>query len=184
MFRPELSLAESVRVIVFTACLPNLWAGQVDRRRPARSLPSHRDILKEGEEQCCPPESHLLMIRKQLRCLSIAAALVPTPSCAQDGPSTADCMMRWNAQGNAESQAAVVAAGFSRATVFGWSGGEGGDTASRPSSLVGASRGQPTCSGLMHRVQAHGSKGTLPVRATALASWAPRHLSRRMPWSR
>ena len=67
------------------------------------------------------------MIRKKLRCLSIAAALVATPSCAQDGPSTADCMMRWNAQGNAESQAAVVAAGFSHATVFGWSGGEGGD---------------------------------------------------------
>lgn len=34
-------------------------------------------------------------------------------------------MMRWNGQGNAESRAAVVAAGFTRATVFGWSG-EGG----------------------------------------------------------
>jgi hypothetical protein len=34
--------------------------------------------------------------------------------------------MRWNGQGNAESQHAVVAGGFIRATVFGWSG-EGGD---------------------------------------------------------
>jgi len=59
---------------------------------------------------------------------SITATFVSAPLCAQVGPPLVeDCMMRWNAQGNAESQAAVVAGGFSRATVFGWSGGEGGD---------------------------------------------------------
>jgi hypothetical protein len=70
----------------------------------------------------------VLVTRKRVWLLSITAALVASPSCAHVGPpSTADCLMRWNAQGNAESRAAVVAAGFSRATVFGWSGGEGGD---------------------------------------------------------
>jgi hypothetical protein len=70
----------------------------------------------------------VLVTRKRVWLLSITAALVVSPSCAQVGaPSTADCIMRWNGSGNYESQAAVVAASFSRATVFGWSGGEGGD---------------------------------------------------------
>jgi hypothetical protein len=68
-----------------------------------------------------------LVIGKRLWLLLITAALVPASSCVQVGaPSTADCMMRWNTQANAASQAAVVMASFSRATVFGW-GGEGGD---------------------------------------------------------
>lgn len=68
------------------------------------------------------------MMRKGVWLLSITAALVASSSCTQVGaPSTADCLMRWNAQGNAESRTAVVAASFNRATVFGWSGGEGGD---------------------------------------------------------
>ena len=59
--------------------------------------------------------------------LLITAAFVSATSCGQVGPpSVADCMMRWNGQDNAKSQTAVAAAGFSRATVFGWSG-EGGD---------------------------------------------------------
>lgn len=64
--------------------------------------------------------------RRALSLFVLTAMLVATPSCAQDGPSTADCLMRWNAQGNAASQAAVAAARFPRATIFGWSG-EGGD---------------------------------------------------------
>jgi hypothetical protein len=43
------------------------------------------------------------------------------------GPSVSDCMRRWNAASNAESQAAIVAGEYSRAKVFAWSGGEGGD---------------------------------------------------------
>jgi hypothetical protein len=66
-------------------------------------------------------------MRNRVWVLSISAAIVSAPSCAQVGPpSVADCLTRWNAQGNAESQVAVAAAGFPRATVFGWSG-EGGD---------------------------------------------------------
>jgi hypothetical protein len=53
--------------------------------------------------------------------------LVAAPSCAPAGPSFSFCMRRWNAPSNAESQAVVEAAGFSRARVFAWSGGEGGD---------------------------------------------------------
>jgi hypothetical protein len=67
------------------------------------------------------------VFRKRVCLLSITAAIVASPSCAQIGaPSTTDCMTRWNAQGNAESQAAVAVAHFPRATIFGWSG-EGGD---------------------------------------------------------
>lgn len=64
---------------------------------------------------------------RALSLIVLTAVLVAAPSCTLAGPSVSDCMRRWNAQGNAESQAAVVAAGFTRAMVFGWSGGEGGD---------------------------------------------------------
>jgi hypothetical protein len=57
----------------------------------------------------------------------LTAMLVAAPSCAPAGPSVSFCMRRWNAPNNAESQAAVEAEGFSRARVFAWSGGEGGD---------------------------------------------------------
>jgi hypothetical protein len=65
--------------------------------------------------------------RRTLSLIALTVMLVAATPCAPAGPSVSDCMMHWNAPGNAESQAAVVVADFSRATVFGWSGGEGGD---------------------------------------------------------
>jgi hypothetical protein len=94
-----------------------------------------------------------------------------------------DCMMRWNGQGNAESQHAVVA-GASPAPRSSVGQEKEGTIASRPSSPVSGSRGQLTCSGSMHRIQAPSSEGIPPVCATALVSWALRDLSRRMPSSR
>jgi len=48
-------------------------------------------------------------------------------SCTRaDEPSVRDCLSHWNQRSNAGSQAAAAAAGFDRATVFGWTG-EGGD---------------------------------------------------------
>jgi hypothetical protein len=58
--------------------------------------------------------------------LIVLTAIAGT-SCAPAGPSVSFCMRRWNSPSNAESQAAVEATGFSRARVFAWSGGEGGD---------------------------------------------------------
>ena len=65
--------------------------------------------------------------RRGLSLIVLTAMLVAAPSCASARPSVSFCMRRWNAPSNAESQAAVEAAGFSRARAFTWSGGEGGD---------------------------------------------------------
>jgi hypothetical protein len=72
-------------------------------------------------------ESHVLVVWKGLWPSLLTIALVASSSCTQaGGPSTDECRLRWNAQGNAESRGQVVAAGFDRATVYGWSG-EGGN---------------------------------------------------------
>jgi hypothetical protein len=112
--------------------------------------------------------------------VSISLALVSAPSCSQVGtPSVAYCLMRWNAQGNAKSQVAVAAAGFPRATVFGWSG-EGGEYCT---ATFFTRQGEPWANyalWLDSRLQAHSSERISPARGMGRGSWAPRNLPRRM----
>lgn len=41
-------------------------------------------------------------------------------ACGPPGPSTTDCVVRWNLAGNRASQATIGASGFPRAYVSGW----------------------------------------------------------------
>ena len=62
-----------------------------------------------------------------LLCLTLGWVVVSNASCSWAAePSVENCLTLWNQPSNAGSQAAVAAADFDRATVFGWTG-EGGD---------------------------------------------------------